>query len=371
MTDIYRTNRRPSTAQVTVLTSRSEPASQTSFVTVDRVHSMIRCAEAGDTRPLFALYRDILLADSHLQGELAKRKLAVIGETMRVLPADKKQPADVQAAALCAPLKDLPSFHAFLVHSLDACLWPVAVTEKKFRADGRGGFVLDELIPVPHHHLDYSTGTLRIAKVLDTGIITTDTVEPDPLFYVVHRGHLLSTPDNFGGPFRALVFWWLLSALGKDWWTRFLDKYGSPFMVGKYPEANDESRTILESAFGWASRIGGLVISADTDVEIKQAAASDSGEAYKTFLEVANREKSKLILGQTLSADAQSTGLGSGVATQQGAVRDDIRQWRESWNVALAAGERAAREYVQDRGGQIFTARALRGQRLHGRQQRQ
>lgn len=328
MSDLYKTGRKPSTTRATVVHVGSEPLTTSSQVSVDGIHSMLRCAEAGDVRPLFAFYRDIVLSDSHIQGEFNKRKLAVLGDRFRIAPANKTNPQDVAAADFIrAQLEDHPNWIAACTHLLDATLYPVALVEKVFRLEG-SRYVLDQLVPVPHHLLDYRTGHLRLCKVdAETGRLTMDYFEPDPVTYMIHRGHLLTAPDNFGGPFRSLVFWYLLSALGKDWWTRFLDKYGSPFMVGKYPEANDESRTILESAFGWASRIGGLVISSDTDVEIKQAAASDSGEAYKTFLEVANREKSKLILGQTLSADAQATGMGSGVATQQGAVRDDIRQW--------------------------------------------
>ena len=39
---------------------------------VDTIQDFIRQAEAGDTRNLFALYRDVLLSDSHLQAEFGK-----------------------------------------------------------------------------------------------------------------------------------------------------------------------------------------------------------------------------------------------------------------------------------------------------------
>jgi phage gp29-like protein len=96
-------------------------------------------------------------------------------------------------------------------------------------------------------------------------------------------------------------------------------------VVGKYDQGDDASRTILERAFALATKLGGLVVSKETEVEIKQAAASDSGEAYKTFIEVCNRETSKLVLGETLSSDAQATGMGSGNAKLQGGKRDEKR----------------------------------------------
>lgn len=329
-TDVYRTAR-PSTARVTVVNARTEPVGVASTVTVDRVHSILRAAEAGDTRPLFGLYRDIVLSHSHLQAEFAKRKLAVLGDPLRLAPFDKTQPADVDATRLVSQqIREHPDWIRACSHLLDSTLYPVAIVEKVFRisADPRFVYELAELVPVPHHLIDFREGVLRL-HVVDkpSGRLTGEFAEVDPVRYIVHRGHLLSFPDNFGGPFRSLVFWWLLSALGKDWWTRFLDKYGSPFLVGEYPDGDDQARTLLEQAFAWASRIGGVVVSQGTKVEMRQAAASDSGEAYKTFLDICNREMSKLILGQTLSADAQATGMGSGVADQQGQVRSDIRQF--------------------------------------------
>jgi len=124
---------------------------------------------------------------------------------------------------------------------------------------------------------------------------------------------------------RSILFWWLLSAMDREWWSRFLEKYGSPFLVGKF--ADDEGRGILERAFSLAVRIGGLVISRDTDVELQKTAASDSGDAYDKFLTICQREKSKLVLGQTLSSEAQPGGLGGGAANLQSDVRDDISRF--------------------------------------------
>ena len=56
-------------------------------------------------------------------------------------------------------------------------------------------------------------------------------------------------------------------------------------------------------------------------------ACGNRADAFEKFHTVCNREKSKLVLGQILSSDAESAGLGSGVAKGDQAVRDDIRQF--------------------------------------------
>jgi phage gp29-like protein len=115
--------------------------------------------------------------------------------------------------------------------------------------------------------------------------------------------------------------------MDRGWWARFLERFGAPFLVGKYDQADDASRRILERAFDFATKIGGLVVSRETEVEIKQAAGTNSGDGYERFLTICQREKSKLIIGQTLSAEAQSTGMNSGQSSAHEAVRDDIREF--------------------------------------------
>lgn len=319
---IPQTPRRPRDA-------RFMPSAIAHTITVDRVHEILRAAETGNTADLFSLYRDILLAHSHLQAQFSTRKRAVLGDTVNLHPFDKKAAEDAAAVDLCWPVTLHADWLAACNHLLDASLWPVAVVEKVFRPSAVPGqrYELARLIPVPHDLLDFTDGRLRIKDVDDSGNPQSTTHDADPHRYIVHRGHLLTTPDHWGGPMRSLIFWWLLGTMDREWWARFLDRYGAPFVVGKYPDGDDDSRSVLERAFSYATRLGGLVVSEQTEIEIKQAAASDSGTAYETFYKICNDEISKLILGQTLSADAAPTGLGSGVATEQGAVRDDVRQF--------------------------------------------
>ncbi|MCX6997548.1 MAG: DUF935 family protein [Kiritimatiellaeota bacterium] len=328
--------------RLTMTNAKSEPSSQLDFMDADRMQMVLRAAVGGSTRTLFALYRDIILTSAHIQTELGKRKLAVLGDMMRVVPNDKKKTDDVAAATFCEQqigalcsrqvklvesnrVSVMTSWRRACSHLLDSCLWPVAVLEKVFEPDG-SGYKLAELVPVPYYLLDYSEGYLRIQLCDANGSPLGEFIDPDPDRYIVHRGHLLTSPDNFGGPMRSLVWLWLLSTMSMEWWGRFLDRFGSPFLVGKYEQTDDVGRGILERAFSYAVRIGGLVVSRDTEVEIKETASK--GEAgYGAFVEHCQGEMSKLILGQTLSATATSTGLGSGVANLQSSVRDDIRKF--------------------------------------------
>lgn len=314
------------TQRVTTVDTRQEPPSIATQMDPGRIMAIMAAAESGNTRDLFALYRDVVVADSHLQAEFTKRKLAVLGDVMTFRPVDKNNAADTSSAELVKnALTKCPGWRRSCSHLLDSSLYPVSLVEKVYRPTSTG-YALAALHPVPYQLLDFSAGRLMLYNVApDTGVILGTKHEADPARYIIHRGNLLSAPDNWGGPMRSILFWWLLGAMSRDWWTRFLDRYGSPFLVGKF--ADDEGKSILERAFSLSTRLGGLVTSEDTSVEIKQAAAQDSGSAYEKFLSICQREKSKLILGQTLSSDAQATGLGSGTADMQEGVRQDIRKF--------------------------------------------
>ncbi|MBM3851748.1 MAG: DUF935 family protein [Verrucomicrobia bacterium] len=332
---------------VTRFDPRSITAALAHTLTVDDVAAIFREAEACDPTRLFALYRDIILAHSHLQSQLSTRKLAVLGDVLNVKPFDKSNAADVAVAEALRGIKFHPDWQRACSHLLDAVLWPVAVVEKVYRPSTTPGlnYELARLVPVPHELLDFRDGSLKIKDTDELGNPASTTHDPSPFRYIVHRGHLLTTPDYWGGPMRSLVLWWLLGTMTREWWARFLDRYGAPFVVGKYPSGDDDSRGVLQTAFAWACKIGGLVVTSETDVEIKQAAASDAGDAFEKFHGICNREISKLILGQTITADAQATGLGSGVANAQEGVRQDIRQF-DAMTLGAAFTTQLAAQFV-------------------------
>ncbi len=317
----------PPTKQVTVFDVRSQPTGIVQFANVERIHSIMEAADAGDTRDLFALYQEIVLTDNHMQAEFSKRKLALLGDPMSIIAANKKDAMDAKAAEVVSEqIADCRGFLKACIHLMDSVLWPVSVVEKVFVRSG-SGFRLAELVPVPDQLLDFNQGEMRIRLTDERGMPTGTFADVDPARYIVHRGHLLTFADHRGGPLRSLVWWWLLTTMDREWWGRFLDRFGAPFLVGKYEQSDDASRSVLERAFSYATRIGGLVVSRETDVEIQQASASQTGDAFEKFMAVGQREKSKLIVGQTLSAESQPLGIGGGASGQHEQVRQDIRQW--------------------------------------------
>jgi phage gp29-like protein len=143
----------------------------------------------------------------------------------------------------------------------------------------------------------------------------------------VHHGNLLSPsiPPNVSSPIRAILFWWLLFTQDRDWWALMMQKYGSPFILGKADAQQKDTVQFLQQAFALATQIGGLVIDKKAEAELIQANATDGSNAHKTFSDFCNCEVSKLVVGQVLSSTPKNTGLGSGMADQAEGVREDVK----------------------------------------------
>jgi phage gp29-like protein len=334
----------PKTERIVVFNPAEELPSVVRHMTAERMLNIISLAENGNTRDLFALYRDVISSDNQILTEFTKRKAAVLGDTVTVIPYNKSDSDDVVASKLCGDLLGKVQFNTAVDWLLNATLYPVAVVEKIF-APAPSGYTLADVIPVHYQLLDYRVGTLKIFDTDGNGKPLSTSRVPDPARYIVHRGNLMPVPDHWGGPMRSILFWWLLRTMSRQWWADLLERYGVPFLKGKY--SDDAGRQVLERAFRLAVRLGAIVISKGTEAEIVQAAAADKSDSHERFIELCNREISKLITGQTLSTQSQPTGeLGGGTANLQGQVRDDLRKM-DARRLALTLRDQLLCQYSQ------------------------
>lgn len=356
-----------------------EPQNLSTQMDAERIQAALRAAERGDTWQLFTIYRDMIVGFTHLQAEWAKRKMVVCGQPHALIPKDKENKDDVIAAKVIAQMiAHCDNWMDGMSHLLDATLWPVSVAEKIYEAiptwekdqyDIPVRFRLKQIAPVNYTLLCFKlpympngTGGVGIAPIRrgtngysgqDNNpalVYDVDTWEPDLRFYntyengyidftfadiyepererhIVHRGDLLSRAirDNFGGPLRAILFWWLVATKDRDFFSIFMQKYGSPFILGKADAQSSDTVAMLQAAFATAVQIGGLVIDKKAEAELIQAAAHDGANAHKVFIDLCNSEVSKIVLGQTLSSTPEKTGLGSSVGNLHNEVRGDIR----------------------------------------------
>lgn len=305
----------------------NEPPSTMPTMSAETILSALASAEQGDTRQFFAVARDALLSDTHLQSLVGTRLMAVIGDDPAILAASKSAEDEAAAEAISAAIGRLPDFkRGVCMPLLWGHIWPVSVMERTYKPAASLGLSYDwgTIRHVPYHLLRWQQGLMEIERVDPvTRLPTGEHLRPGAA-YIMHRGHLLPTPDCWGGPIRSLVWWFFFKTLVREWWIRWLDRFGTPFPVAKVPKDDTKSRDILERALRLGTRIGGLVVSTNTQVDLQQA-ASGNADAHQRCFEAINAELSRAVLGQETSSIAKATGLGSGVSDSQSQVRADIR----------------------------------------------
>lgn len=343
------------------MSGMGQPQNLSTTLDVQRIQNALRSAERGDTWLLFTIFRDMVVGYAHLQAEWNKRKAVITGRPETLVPHDVNNADDVIACEVIRQMIDgCRNWFDGLNHLLDATLYPLAVCEKVYTPVELSEqvtykhpirFKLKELAPVPYELLcfkiPYMPSTsgnpalnynpdeweawLRFYETFPGGAVnwaTMNVYEPSPNIHVVHRGNMLSptVPPNFGGHMRAILFWWLLATQDRDWWALMMQKYGSPFILGKADAQQKDTVQFLQAAFQLATQIGGLVIDKKAEAELVQANSSDGSHSHKLFNDYCNCEVSKIVLGQVLSSTPKNTGLGSGMADQAEEVREDLRQ---------------------------------------------
>ena len=347
------------TRRLARMSGMGEPQNINQSIDVARIQSALRAAERGDTWLFFTIVEYMIASYSHLQAEWSKRKGVIVGQPYSLIPYEKGNSDDEIAVKVIRQMIDsCRNWREGCLHLLDATLMPLSAAEKVFepvsvldaiRFELPLRYKLKEIAPIQYPLLCFkipylSTGSkadnsfnpddweawLRIYKTFDNGVINfsaNEAYQVDPDRHIVHRGNLLSPsiPPNVGGQIRAVLFWWLLATQDRDWWALMMQKYGSPFILGKADAQQRDTVQFLQSAFALATQIGGLIIDKKADAELIQANATDGSNAHKTFSDYCNCEVSKLVVGQVLSSTPKNTGLGSGMADQAEGVREDVK----------------------------------------------
>ena len=364
--------------QTKFLSPRYEPSNITSNADVLAVQTAIRSAESGDVQEYYRFLRDVLLSDDHIQSCFNTRKLALLAQPLSILPEDKNNPDDVALAkALTQAKNDCENWTAGMLALMDSNgFWPVSVVERLYKAAGepkpgapRLQYTLRKFVPVnpqlhcfqwaylmggvglgtasaiqlsqmagkpgagpaensPYHiDLERWEPYFKLWPIDTAGRIIYDVTNAsylDPQRHIVHRGHLMQTfRDNWGGPGRAILMWWLFRNLGREWFARGMERVGTPFPVG-YTDANDPAAVaLLHAAFDLSKKIGGIVVDESSRIELKEAMVQGMAQGYETFYNMCNEAISFHITG--IRKSESPGGLNAGQSNFAGAVREDVR----------------------------------------------
>ncbi len=319
------------TQQITILRLEGVPQALSHEMSADRIHQILRATESGQSDDYLALIRDIVCGDINTLSAFTQRKTRLLSKPWKAVSEIADDVKGKRNVEFCVgQLKGVKGLIPALSHLLDSSLWPVSVVEKVYGPSSEKGvrYRLEKLVPVPHHLLDFRNGILSIKETTPDGVPTGRTMPADPAHYIIHRGHLMqSLPDCWGGPARALLFWWFIAVSARGWWSQGVERNGVPFLIGKYDPSNPADRAAMLSSFKSSARTFGLAISKDTEVQVEKDMASGDASVHQRLLEFAQGQITRLVVGQTMTSTAANTGLGSNQADVQDDVLTDIVQF--------------------------------------------
>lgn len=280
-------------------------------------------AERGDIGAQHELFADMEEKDAHLFSEMSKRKRAILTLPWDVVPPRNASKAEEDDAAwLREVLLDMPDLDDLFLDSLDAIGHGFAAVELEWSQVGR-----DRLIVAAHHRpqswFKFADSDRHNPRLRDN---THEGAALRAFGWIVHRHQAKSGYLARAGLHRVLAWPYLFKAYSVRDFAEFLEIFGIPLRLGKYPAGAQaaEKATLLRAVTAIGHNAAGIMPEG-MSIEIEEA-AKGSADPFMALIDWAERSESKAIVGQTTSSEAKPTGLGSGVASLHGEVRHDLME---------------------------------------------
>ena len=311
----------PQTARIAILQNQFIE-SHLERISPSNASRILRAADDGDITAQHQLFDDMLDRDPHMACEFGKRTNALLGLDWSIEPPLDASSSERRAAAWGEDI--LKNAADDLEEMISALMEGVAHgfsgVEIEWRRLG------NEWLPVfhPRPQTWFQVSTDRRELLLKNGA-----GDGEPLLsfsWIMHQ-HRLAKTGYLGriGLARVLIWPFMYKYYAAADFAEFLETYGLPIITGKYysgaPAAEKAALMRAVTRLGHDAR---AIMPQEMELEIAKVVGSGDGDPHLKMIDWAERSQSKAIVGQTLSAEAHATGMGSGVATLHAEVRHDI-----------------------------------------------
>ena len=315
----------PQTAHLTAL-QRELQSHPTRGLTPSRLAHILDAAENGDLTAQFELFEDMEEKDGHIASEMNKRRRACILEWEVVPPQKSPSAAEQKAAAqLDELLQEVPDFEDVLFDVTDAIGKGFACLEIEWhRVEG---FWLPKTITHRPQswftlHRGYRQELRLRTHAMHEGVLG----EPlRPFGWITHVHKAKSGYLERSALFRQLVWTYLFKNYSVGDLAEFLEIYGIPLRVGKYPSSASEAEklTLLRALAAIGHNAAGIVPEGML-MEFHDAATGDP-KAFELMMNWCERNQSKVILGATLTSGADGKASTNALGQIHNEVRKDLR----------------------------------------------
>lgn len=282
----------------------------------ERLGEVLRAATSGHPRSYLTLAIDMEERYLHYASQLQTRRLA-----FDAIPVSISSPDGIPTKIVDAvhELVEAPEFRDACSDLTDGIAKGYAVTELMW--EYQGGL----LQPVSYIFRDQRYFTVDRIGHADLRLLVENNLEGIPLpeaKFLRHMPRARSGLPLRTGLARPAAWAFLIQNYTLQDWAAFSEIYGVPFRLGKYhPSASmEDKRTLLRSVRDIAND-GGAIIPIGMEIEFHEVSGQQGEKVFGGLLGYLDRQISKLVVGQTMTAD---DGSSLGQAKIHNEVRLDI-----------------------------------------------
>ncbi len=286
-------------------------------LTPERLAALLKEADRGNIASQIHLFLQMEEKDAHLQAEYGKRVNAIMEPDYDIEPFDESNESKKVVEFVQDVISDLPIYDLYVALQQAVGRGFSAVELKWEIVSGKLIVTGFEYIPQQYFRFE-NKKPLFLTEDNEQG------EEIPPYKAIIHKYGGLSGDPKAPKIFRACAWLYLFKNYSLKDWVIFSEVYGMPLRLGKYPSgANEDTKRALKSALLSLASDGAGIIPQGADIELIFSSAKSGADVYENLAKFCEKGMSKVILGQTLSADVGEKGSYA-AAQAHNEVRKDL-----------------------------------------------
>jgi phage gp29-like protein len=251
-----------------------------------------------------------IMADPHVLGDIRSIRGQFRSMKWRIVCGDEDD-ANAQAAhELCeqwittTPPNQVADWLEVMWQMTASILTGYAIHEVVWDViDGK--YLPSEVVDRPNRRIKFGMDSQPL--LISRGKPNGEAVQPYQ--FIVSR-NMASTTNPYGIALLSSCYW---AKLFKDggwrYFVKYCERHGLPWPVGRYPQGTaDTEQAELAAALANMIEAGYLVAPEGTGIELLVPSSSGSGLPQENLIDRANREMSKALTGQAMTAELQGVG---------------------------------------------------------------
>lgn len=291
-------------------------------LTPSRLAQILEGAEQGDLIAQCELFEDMEEKDGHIASDMGKRRRAVNGLDWDVVPPPNPSAAEKRTARwLQETVAEIPDLEELLFDATDAIGKGYAALEIEWhRLDGL--WLPKTVTHRPQSWFKLHRGYRQELRLRDN---SAEGAPLQPFGWVTHTHKCKSGYLERAGLFRVLVWPYLFKNYSIADLGEWLEIYGIPLRVGRYPvgAGEKEKATLLRALVNIGHNAAGIMPSG-MEVDFHETATGDA-KAFELMIDWCERTESKVILGATLTSQADRGSNTNALGNVHNDVRKDLR----------------------------------------------